>query len=453
MRKSFIAFVFLLLSLDTLAQVKQDAQLTRSIDSLVAPQFSDNQPGVSILVAKHGEIVYAKAFGSANLELNVPLRPEMVFDLGSITKQFTAVAILQLGEHGKLALRDSIQQYVKDFPSKGDTITIANLLTHTSGIPDYMQLDFKDRYIERRDFSPKAIIDSFKTRPLQFEPGTKFSYSNSGYFLLGYIIEQVSGESYEQYIQQHILSPLGLNNTFYKKPNEIIPNHVNGYKKTGELYQNADFWSATLPYAAGNLVSNTADLFKWHQALYGGKLLKKETLNKAFTPFILKDGSSAGYGYGWYQRDLNGVKSIGHGGAITGFLTDEMYYPAADVYVVVLCNCECIAKDELSIAIADIALGKSLQSNIALDESVLNRYTGTYTMLPDQKRIITIAKKDGHLVADVQGQGSFEILFQSEKTFSFKGIIGANAQFVVNDDKVTGFIVEQNGRYEWRKIK
>lgn len=435
------------------AQTPHGDKLTKSIDSLVAPQFEGNQPGVSILVAKSGQVVYKKAFGSASVELNVPIQPDMVFDLGSITKQFTAVAILQLVEQGKIALKDSIQRYIKNFPSKGYPITIENLLTHTSGIPDYMQLDTGDPYAERRDFTPRAIIDLFKTLPLQFEPGTKFSYSNSGYFLLGYIIEQVTGESYYQYVREHILVPAGLDHTFFNQPNKIIPGHVSGYKKEDDRYKKADYWSATLPYAAGDLVSNTADLFKWHQALYAGKVLKKEMLEKAFTPFILKNGTSAGYGYGWYVTDYNGVKSVGHGGAITGFLTDEMYYPGADVYVVVLCNCDCIPKDELTMSISSLALGKPLQADLVLSESVLNRYIGTYAMLPDQKRTMVIFKKDGRLVADVQGQGSFELLFQSETAFDFKGIPGASANFIVEDGKVTKFIVEQNGRYEWKKIK
>jgi len=428
-------------------------RLSKSIDSLVAPQFQGNQPGVSILIAKKGQVVYQKAFGSASIELNVPLRPEMVFDLGSITKQFTAVAILQLVEQGKIALSDSIQQYIKDFPPKGHTITIENLLTHTSGIPDYMQLDTGDPYAERKDFTPKAIIDLFKTLPLQFEPGTRFSYSNSGYFLLGYVIAQVSGENYYKYVQDHILIPLGLSHTFFNHPNEIIPGHVSGYKKDGDQYKKADYWSATLPYAAGDLVSNTADLFKWHEALYTGKVLKKETLDKAFAPFILKDGTSAGYGYGWYTTVYNDVASLGHGGAITGFLTNEIYYPGEDVYVAILCNCECIAKDELSLAIASIALGKPLRPDLKISETVLNGYTGTYAMLPDQKRIMVIARGGDHLVANLKGQGNFEILFQSETAFSFKGIAGANARFVVENGKASSFIVEQNGKFEWKKVK
>jgi CubicO group peptidase (beta-lactamase class C family) len=453
MHKFITALCMSLAGFISIAQAQPDDRPAKSIDSLVAQQFTGNQPGISILIAKKGQIVYQKAFGSANVELSVPLQPEMVFDLGSITKQFTAVAILQLVEQGKIALTDSIQRYIKDFPSKGHTITIENLLTHTSGIPDYMQLDTGDPYAERKDFTPKEIIDLFKTLPLQFEPGTKFSYSNSGYFLLGYVIAQVSGENYYKYVQDHILSPLGLNRTFFNHQNEIIPGHVSGYKKDGDQYKKADYWSATLPYAAGDLVSNTADLFKWHQALHAGKVLKKETLDKAFVSYILKDGTSAGYGYGWYQKDFNGIKSIGHGGAITGFLTDEMYYPDQDVYVVILCNCECIPKDELTLAISGIALGKPLQLDLTFSASVLNRYTGTYAMLPDQKRIMIITKEGDHLVGNFQGQGSFQVLFQSETTFAFKGIPGATGQFILDNGKVTKFIVQQNGQYEWKKLK
>jgi CubicO group peptidase (beta-lactamase class C family) len=316
-----------------------------------------------------------------------------------------------------------------------------------------MQLNFDDPYIVRKDFSPKEIIDSFKNKPLEFEPGTKFSYSNSGYFLLGYIIQQVTGEGYRKYVSDHILIPLGLDHTFFNQPNKIIPGHVNGYKMEGDRYQQADFWSATLPYAAGGLVSNVADLFKWRQALYAGKILKKETLAKAFTPYILKDGTSAGYGYGWFITNDNGILSIGHGGAITGFLTNEIYYPNEDVYVALLCNCDCAPRDELSLSISSLALGKVLQPDIKLADAVLNRYIGKYELTQDPKRTIVISKSNGHLVADVSGQGNFGLLFQSETTFSFKGLTGASGQFILKDGKVTEFIVQQNGKYEWKKIK
>jgi CubicO group peptidase (beta-lactamase class C family) len=224
--------------------------LTAKLDKLMEEKYTSPGPGCAVLVAKQGKILYNKAFGSADLELNVPLQPGMVFKLGSITKQFTAVAILQLVEQGKISLQDSLQKYIRDFPSKGYTITIENLLTHTSGIKDYMQIDYPEPYLERRDFTPPQLIDSFKNVPLEFEPGTKFSYSNSGYFLLGYIIEKIAGKAYPDYIRENILRPPGLSHTYLDSSNIIIPNRVNGYKK--------------------------------------------ETLDKAFTPFKLKDGTLTG---------------------------------------------------------------------------------------------------------------------------------------------------------------
>ena len=427
--------------------------VSKTVDSLVAPQFNGNRPGISLLIAQKGKIVYEKAYGSANMELNVPVATGMIFDLGSITKQFTAAAILQLMEKGKLSLNDSLQKYIPDYPSKDYTITIENLLTHTSGIPDYMRMSYKGPFMERSDYTPKEVIDLFKKEPLEFEPGTQFKYSNSGYFLLGYIIQVITGENYEKYIQENILDPLLLTHTFYNKPNAIIPDHVSGYIKETKDYEKSNFWSPTIAYSAGGLASNVEDVFKWHQSLYAYKILKKTTLEKAFTPYLLKDGTATGYGYGWYITTTNGIKSIGHGGAITGFLTNEAYYPNEDIYVVILCNCECAPMTELPTAIASMALGKPLQADQTITDSILNSYIGTYTMTSDTKRTISISREKDHLIATISGQGNFALIFQSDKTFSLKGILGLNCEFVRQDSKVTGFIAHQNGQHVWKKTK
>ncbi len=213
----------------------------------------------------------------------------MVFNLASITKQFTSVAILQLAEQGKISLQDSLQKFIPDFPLKGHTVTIENLLTHTSGIKDYMQINYPSLYMERWDFSPKQLIDSFENYALDFDPGDKFSYSNSGYYLLGYIIEKVSGKGYQSYVQDNLLKPLGLTHTFFDSAAIIIPNRVNGYRKDSAGFKNEDYWSPTIEYAAGRLISNVDDLLKWHYGLYSYQILKKEILQKAFTPYQLKD--------------------------------------------------------------------------------------------------------------------------------------------------------------------
>ncbi|WPO78357.1 serine hydrolase domain-containing protein [Flavobacterium sp. KACC 22761] len=432
-------------------QSKDDKQLIKNLDELLSEKFITASPGCVVLVAKKGEVVYRKAFGSANLELNVPMKPEMVFKLGSITKQFTAVAILQLVEQGKISLQDSLQKFVPDFPSKSKKITVENLLTHTSGIRDYMQIDYQEPNLERRDFDPKELIDHFKNFPLEFEPGTKYKYSNSGYFLLGYIIEKVSGKSYKTYLQENILKPLNLNQIYFDTSNAIIPNRVSGYRKEGSEFKNADYWSMTIAYAAGELISNADDLLKWNIGLYSCKILKKETLDKAFVPFKLKDGSMTEYGYGWILKNINGIKSIEHGGAITGFLSNEIYFPEEDVFVATLFNCECAPKDELSVDIASIALGKTFQNEVKIDDALLNEYLGTYTLSKDTKRTIVIIKENGHLLAKISGQGTVPLIFQSNTKFQFKNILDAECEFIKENGKVTKFNVSQNGNFEWKK--
>jgi len=283
-----LLFLSLFVSTVSFGQTKQDKKTIIAIDDLISKRLDKISPGCAILISRKGEIFYQKAFGTADLELNVPTQPNMVFRIGSITKQFTAVAILQLVEQGKISLTDSLQHFINGFPPKGHRITIENLLTQTSGITDYLNLETNLPNPFRIDFSTKAIIDSLKSLPLEFVPNTKFAYSNSNYFLLGYIIEQVTGKSYQDYLKENLFIPLGMANTYYESPGEIISNRVSGYEKKDNTYRNSDFISMSLFYSAGALMANVEDLFRWNEALKSNKLIKKETLGKAFTPFKLR---------------------------------------------------------------------------------------------------------------------------------------------------------------------
>jgi CubicO group peptidase (beta-lactamase class C family) len=431
----------------------QGSEMTRRMDSLFKSRFPPDEPGCVVLISKHGKPVYRNAFGKADLELNVPMTTDMVFNLASITKQFTAVAILQLVESGKIRLQDSLQQYVPDYPSHGRTITIENLLTHTSGIKDYLQIDYSGLFMERWDFSPKQLIDSFKSRPLEFEPSTRFSYSNSGYYLLGYIIEKVSGERYQQYIRNHLLLPLGMTHSFFDSAGIIIPNRVRGYRKEGEEFRHEDFWSPTIEYSAGGLISNADDLLKWHTGLRSNRLLSAQSLNKATTSFRLRDGKEAGYGYGWFLRKSNGIRSIEHGGGIPGFTTNEVYFPDEDIFMVILTNCGTSPISDISIEAASIALEKSMQSEFAVEDGLLDRYTGVYQLAIDRKRTITISRNQGGLIAEVSKKDRYPIIFQSPTKFQFKNILGAECEFILNGQVVVRFDVEQNGHFQWLKIK
>lgn len=442
-------FVFFFAGLSALSQNKQ---IEKKLDELLSGQFPQQQPGCQVLIAKQGEVIYRKAFGTADLQLGVPMKPEMVFNIASITKQFTAVAILQLEEQGKLSLQDSIRKFIPDYPPKGYNITIEHLLTHTSGIPDYMQIDYRSPSMERWDFSPRQLIDSFKSHPLQFEPGTRYSYSNSGYYILGYIIQIVSGKSYQEYIRTNLLDPLEMKQTWFDQDGILIPNRVRGYEKSGATFKNESYWSPTIEYSAGGLISNVDDLFRWHKGLHSYKILKKETLERAFRPYRVKDGSSTEYGYGWNIRTTNGIRSIEHQGGLPAFVTNEIYYPEQDVFIAILCNTRAPI-DELSASISGIALGRSMQPSVTVEDKILDSYVGTYQLTIDRNRKMTIQKEGKQLVAVVSTKEKVPLVFQSDTKFQFKGLLNAACEFVVENGKAVKFVVEQNGHYEWTRIE
>ncbi len=462
MTKQFLIFVACIFFLKkTNGQNREDKKLVNQLDQLISEKYKSIAPGCVMLVAKQGNIVYEKAFGNANIELNVPMKPEMIFRLGSVTKQYTAVAILQLVEAGKISLQDSIQKYVKDYPHKGHTITIENLLTHTSGIKEYQAIKDTTPNGERKDYTPKEGVDFFKNEPLVFEPGTQFQYSNSNYFLLGYIIELLSGKSYQEYLNQNIFSVAGLTNTYYNLQEKIIPGRVSGYTRIDTTLENADYLSMTTAYAAGALMANVEDLFKWHKALYDQKLIGEEMLNKATTFFTLKNGSTTGYGYGWYLNEIGGSKTIEHAGAIDGFRSDEIYLPGEDVFVAALFN-SLEYKNNWIELVNDIALlstGKTLQTVMKLNDSVLQKYTGTYKYMGDPKITVSlkIYRRDGKLYCDLSnGTGANMVLVpQSETKFVLPDVrrITTTVDFIIENGKVIKAVWTQEDKNEFVKIE
>ena len=326
-----------------------------SLDSLIKTIFNgQNGPGAVFMVAKDGKAVYQKAFGKANLELNVNLNIHSVFQLGSMTKQFTAIAILMLSEQGKLKVEDAIAKYIPDYPN-GEKITIHHLLTHTSGIKDFTKMKAIQE-IAQQDLTPKQLIDFFKNEPIDFAPGEKFDYNNSGYAILGYIIELVSGESYENFLQKHVFEKLGMNSSRYASDRVVIKNRAYGYhlKETG--YVNKTKISFNIPYSSGSLMSTLADMLKWQNALSNNLLLKAETINMAFTKNKLNSGEEFTYGYGWHLKNINGIATREHGGSIFGFKTMGVYIPSKAIYVIGFSNCDCNSPTELTRKIAAAAL-------------------------------------------------------------------------------------------------
>jgi CubicO group peptidase (beta-lactamase class C family) len=445
-----IVFIILVSSCTAFNQSLNNKQLGAEFDKILSEQFKSGETGCAALVAQKGQIIYKKAFGMANLELNVPMQPDMVFRIGSITKQFTAVAILQLMEQGKLSLQDDITKFIPDYPTQGYKITIENLLTHTSGIKSYTDVPEFAQYA-RIDKTPEEVINLFKNLPMEFAPGTKWNYSNSGFFLLGYIIEKASGKTYPQYLEDNFFKPLGMTNSYFGSDSKIIRNRASGYQPGDSGIVNAEIMSMTIPYSAGSIQSTVEDLFKWNQAVHSYKLVKKETLDKAFTEFKLTDGKGTGYGYGWSLSQLQGSPTIEHGGGINGFLTSGVYLPKEDVFVAVFSNSNSESPQFASFKMAALAIGKPYNFiEIPVENSVLEEYNAVYEN--DDKVLITITIDNNKLYSQRTGRPRSLIRSYQKDKFFFDNSF-ATLEFRRNQDgKVISLVTDNRGKVEtWER--
>lgn len=389
------------------------------IDKLISDVYKPGEPGAALLIAEKGKVVYRKAFGMADLELNVPMKPEMVFEIGSMTKQMTAVAVLMLMEEGKLSLQDEITKYIPDYPVQGHKITIHHLLTHTSGIKSYTSMQ-EWQPLWRNDMTPEEMIDLFKNQPMDFAPGEHYLYNNSAYFMLGYVIEKASGMSYGKFLKERIFEPLKMNNSYYGSHEQIIQGRASGYQKK-EDFVNAEYLSLTQPYAAGSVMSNVDDLLTWQMAVRDNKLVKKETIQLAFTDYRLNDGKPIHYGYGWGLNDINGSPTIEHSGGIFGYTTNGIWLPEEDVYVVMLTNRDDIGPGDISTRVAAIAIGKpypSAGSSVSLSQDVLRSLEGVFEFEDGSVRKFFV--EDGQLMSQKQGSAKFRLIPLSEKLFSYE---------------------------------
>jgi len=406
--------------------------LEARLDALVGASYKPNEPGATVIVVKDGKTLLRKAYGIADTKGMKPMEAGMVLRLGSITKQFTAVGILMLAEEGKLALTDDITRFFPDYPAKGKKITVEHLLTHTSGIASYTsRTDYP--LTMGRDVTPAQMIDSFKNDPLDFEPGTAYRYNNSGYFLLGAIIEKVSGMPYAKFVEQRIFVPLGMKDTAYEGYERSKTAHAAGHTQGAQGYEHSTPLSMSQPYAAGSLVSSVDDLARWDAAVSQGKLLKPASWKRAFTPYTLADGKPTGYGYGWQVGSLQGVPVVSHGGGINGFSTYALRLPEQKVFVAVLSNADGGVANPGVVAskAAALAMGKPFREfrEIALDAATLDRYAGVYEV---EKGVTRSFRREGEvLVMQRSGRPPMRL-----KAFSQNGFYLPDAfdcfEFVVN---------------------
>lgn len=390
------------------------------LDAIAAKAFPADWPGAAVLVMKGGQPLLRKGYGLADVEQGTRITPESVFRIGSITKQFTAVAVLQLVEGGKIALSDPITKFIPDYPTQGKTITIEHLLTHTSGIQSYTD---KPSFLTsmRTDMTPADLIASFRNDPMQFDPGAQWAYNNSGYILLGHIIESVSGMPYAEYLKKNVFPRAGLTSTYYGDVATIIPKRVPGYANDGGKLVNAAYLSMTLPYSAGSLLSTVDDLAKWNAAVAAGKVVDRKLLDKAWTPFQLTSGESAGYGYGWSMRQLSGERVIQHGGGINGYASFALWLPERDVYVAVLANHQSPSPEPGFVAgqLALQAIGKGWAAKpLTLSPSELAAYTGVYRVNENTTRTITL--ENGQLYSQRTGNPALPIVPVGKDEFVFR---------------------------------
>ncbi len=406
-----------------------------STDSLLAVTYPTDGPGAAVIVVKDGQVLHRKGYGLANMELDMPIQPETVFKVGSVTKQFTAVSILMLAEEGKLALSDPIEKFLPDYPTHGHLITIEHLLTHTSGIKSYTGIpEWSPTF--GKDYTVDEMIDFFKFKPMDFAPGTRYAYNNSAYFLLGAIIAKLSGGTYEEFLQKRIFDPLGMSHTYGYTAQRIIPRRASGYNKDKDGYANCPYLSMTHPGGAGVLSSTVDDLALWDAALYTDRLVKPASLAQAWKPYSLKDGSSTHYGYGWALEEYAGLEWIGHGGGIHGFVCIVARITQERLFVAVLSNNTGAVKtpEELVFRIVLHTLGKEIvePQPIELPPSALERLTGVYEVPPSVKHHFQV--KDGILFHRMPEYQFDEQVFPISETECFpKGNVFYRMRFIKDE--------------------
>lgn len=440
----FRAFLAITAAVAALALPAGAADNVQRMEEIIQSYVKSNQFMGSVLVARGDEIVLDKGYGYANLEWMVPGTPDTKYRLGSVTKQFTAAATLLLQEKGKLKLSDPVKTWYPDAPPAWDEITLYHLLTHTSGIPNFT--GFPD-YSAQNTLSttPDKTIGRFRDKPLDFQPGEKMSYSNSGYVLLGHIIEKAGGMPYERFLQDNIFTPLGMKDSGYDSFTSIIPKRASGYRMSPEGPVNAPYADMTIPYAAGSLYSTTHDLLTWEKALFGGKLLKPESLKVMLTP-----PAKSSYALGVEVDARKGERRVSHSGSIEGFNTVLTHFPEEKLTIVVLGNVNggapsSIAENLSSIAHGETVVLKSERPAVPVVASVLQTYAGVYEVAPGFTLTVTV--EGGQLVIQGSGQPKLRLTAISQTRF-YASVVDADIEFFKEASGKVGHLVLYQGNRE-----
>ena len=417
----------------------------------------------SVLIARDGKILISKGYGMANFELDVPNTPQTKFRLGSITKPFTAMAIMLLQERGKLSVQDSVCKYLPDCPSAWRQITLHHLLSHTSGLAKH---DKAGDYLKTAmmPMTVTQLIDTFRNKPADFKPGEKFDYNNNGYILLGYVIEKVSGQSYEVFLKENIFAPLRMTDTGYDNHDPIIKNRAAGYRRDdervgGDLF-NAHYIDISQQLSAGGVYSTTEDLLRLDEALYDGKILSPKTLDAMFTIAIGAYGPSPNYGYGWFVNQQLNRRAISHPGGVPGFTSILTRFPDDKVLIVLLGNLENSQVVRASNDLAAIIFGGKYEvpkerTAVKINPKILHDYIGDYEDRPG--RVTGVFVENDTLMLKFAGQPAgfaLPLMPESETQF-FHPVQDVQAAFIKDaNGQVREMTLRVNGReFHAKKIK
>lgn len=406
---------------------------SRRLDAIVRTYVSSRQFSGSILIARKDKVLFDRAYGMASWDWRTPNTTSTKFRLGSVTKQFTAACVLLLEERGKLKLTDSILTHFPDGPKAWQGVTVRHLLNHESGIPNITGLPGYSDF-ERLRHSSEALRQRFSELPLLFEPGTKHRYSNSGYILLGQLIEKVAGEPYEIFLRKNVLEPAGMKETGCDSNTAIVPNRAVGYFAIKDGFAPATYIDMSVPFSAGNMYSTTRDLLRWERALFGGKILSPASFAKMTHPYKGVVPSATGIGMGLAIDETYGRKQIFFGGGIEGFNSWLAYDPADDTIVIALSNVTTPWLEDMSGQLAAVCRGEKVvltleRKEVRLKEDILRRYVGAYVVSPTMN--LNIGLESGNFYIQADGQGRLPLYAEAETRFFLK-VLDAQAEFVPN---------------------
>jgi CubicO group peptidase (beta-lactamase class C family) len=412
MRRSLVVLALSVLAttLPAHGQVADRGALVAALDSAAAAHVEDDRvAGISVAVVRGGDALLMKGYGLVDLEWDVPTPTDASasYEIGSVTKQFTAAAVMLLVEEGKLDLDADMTEYLPEFDTQGHAVPLRRLLDHTSGIKGYTEMQVFGELVPKR-LPRDTLVSLVEAEPFEFEPGTALIYNNSAYFLLGLIIEKVSGQDYEDFVQERLFDALGMDASYYCSTSGLRDGRAHGYDGSPNGLARKGFLDHTWPYAAGSLCSTAPDLVRWNRALHGGELLSPESYRAMITPMPLEDGTPIRYAMGLGVDDRGGRRIIAHGGGINGFLSDGRYYPDEDLIVVVLQNSTGPrGPGALGGALADLVLGP-MEEPVAMPyEGDLSELAGDYTGPARGRRLtMTVSVEDGELVFTPRGSGN-----------------------------------------------